>query len=324
MVEEGTDEAFRRCILSISLEIPEPQVVLESLSAVAADHHLGPASVEFELPHSGCPAILDPFNRRLKVYELNAADLSASVAAAPLGADESVVGKITAYALPGESQLWEELGFRQEAVIRGFYAEGVDAHLWAAYPNPAREACEKDEAHRVGVEVAQSKASLETVALPEGFECRVAALADASDIADLMANTFPVYPSAISEHIISEQIRTEANHFRLVENLQGEVVAVASAELDKERSSAEMTDCATRPDFRGRGLMAHILSRLETDLLRRFGISDLYTIARADEVGMNCVFSKLDYEFTGRLVNNCRMPNGWESMNVWCKNSAFA
>ena len=50
-------------------------------------------------------------------------------------------------------------------------------------------------------------------------------------------------------------------------------------------------------------------------------IHDLYTLARADEVGMNCVFAKLGYAYTGRLVNNCRMPNGWESMNIWCKSA---
>lgn len=324
MVEGVSGEDLRRCILSIHLEVPEPQIVLESLSAVAADFQLGAASVEFELPGSGCPAILDPFNRRLKVYELCAADLGVSVAAASSMAEESIIGKVTAYALPGEDRLWEEMGFRQEAVIKGFYPDSMDAHLWAAYPNGARETCLKEEDHQAGVVVAEAKAPLVEPDLLAGFECRIASPDDAAEIAGLMAQTFPVYPSPISEHLISEQIRTEANHFRMVENALGEVVAVASAELDKERSSAEMTDCATRADQRGQGLMAYLLSRLEADLLRRFAISDLYTIARAEELGMNCVFSKLGYEYTGRLVNNCRMPNGWESMNVWCKNSAAA
>ena len=310
--------------MSIQLELPEPQIVLDSLSAVAAVHHLGAVSVEFEMPGSGCPAILDPFNRRLKVYELSAGDMSASVTAVSINPDDHVIGKVTAYALPGEGRLWADLGFRQEAVIRGFYPDSVDAHLWAAYPNPERETCAKESLYEAAVSVAESKETLSSPALMNGFECRLAASEDAGDIADLMGRIFPVYPSPISEHVIGEQIRSESNLFRVVEDLQGEIVAVASAELDKERSSAEMTDCATRPDQRGRGLMAHILSKLESDLLSRFGIRDLYTIARAEEVGMNCVFSKLGYEYTGRLVNNCRMPSGWESMNVWCKNSAYA
>ena len=83
-----------------------------------------------------------------------------------------------------------------------------------------------------------------------------------------------------------------------------------------------MTDCATRPDQRGGGHMAYLLHRLAQDVRKERGITDLYTLARADEVGMNCVFGKLGYVYTGRLVNNCRMPNGWESMNVWCKSTA--
>lgn len=308
--------------MSIQLEIPEPQLVLDSLSAVAAEHHLGSVSVEFEMPGAGCPAVLDPFNRRLKVYDLNAGDLSACVSPATPGPDDQVIGKITAYALPGEGRLWAELGFRQEAVIRGFYPDSVDAHIWAAYPNPERETCAKTNEYEATVSVAASKETLDSLSLAEGFECRVAQAEDASGIAELMEQIFPVYPSPISEHLISEQIRSEANLFRVVQDQAKEIVAVASAELDKERSSAEMTDCATRPEFRGQGFMAYLLDRLESDLLCRFGISDLYTIARAEEVGMNCVFSKLGYEYTGRLVNNCRMPTGWESMNVWCKSSA--
>jgi RimJ/RimL family protein N-acetyltransferase len=65
--------------------------------------------------------------------------------------------------------------------------------------------------------------------------------------------------------------------------------------------------------------MIHLLHRLEDDMFGDFGIRDLYTLARADEVGMNRALARLGYAYTGRLVNDCRMPNGWESLNVWCK-----
>lgn len=309
---------------SLNLDLPDPQTVLTGLSAVAARHHLGPEPVEFELPGMECQAVLDPFNRRLKVYELSATDLSASLPATPDPVEELVIGKVTAYALPGESRTWEMMGFRREAVIRGFYPEGVDAHLWATYPNPDRLSSQKEGVHQAGVAIAESKPVLASPELPLGYECRVAEPADAAEIANLMTQTFPVYPSPIEESLIEAQIRTYANHFRMVLDPCGDTVAVASAEIDHQRSSAEMTDCATRPDCRGRGLMVHILAELEADLLRLFEVTDLYTIARADEIGMNCVFSKSGYDFTGRLMNNCRMPNGWESMNVWCKSSLTA
>jgi hypothetical protein len=68
--------------------------------------------------------------------------------------------------------------------------------------------------------------------------------------------------------------------------------------------------------------MSVILRNLERDLADEFGITDVYTIARANQAGMNCSFAKLGYTYTGRLVNNCRMPEGYESMNVWCRDAS--
>jgi putative beta-lysine N-acetyltransferase len=332
VLQEGTPTTFPGGAMPVfDLEIPEPQVVLDSLSAVALENHSGPVMTEFALPGVECPAILDPLNRRLKVYEIGAQEMTASlVECADLAGsthpsnEPPVIGKVTAYALPGDERVWEDMGFRQEAVIRGFYPDGIDAHLWAAYPNPYRESCSKELVHEAGVAIAESKAPIEVASLPIGYESRLAEPTDAGEIAELMSLVFPVYPSPIDEALIEEQIRSQSNLFRVVEDLGGDIIALASAEIDHGRSSAEMTDCATRPDMRGRGLMAYILAWLEQDLRRLFGLTDLYTIARADEIAMNCVFSKLGYDFTGRLINNCRMPNGWESMNVWCKSASPA
>ena len=171
------------------------------------------------------------------------------------------------------------------------------------------------------MELAQGKALVAAPTLTSEFTSEIARVEDSGEIAQLLDQTFEDYPTPISQEVVAEQIAEELNLFRVVRTLEGDMAAVASAEMDHQRGSAEMTDCATRPDFRGQGLMAYILRTLERDVYRRHDISDLYTIARADEVGMNCVFSKLGYSFEGRLVNNCRMPNGWESMNVWCLNS---
>ncbi|MEO7164723.1 MAG: GNAT family N-acetyltransferase, partial [Bdellovibrionia bacterium] len=94
--------------------------------------------------------------------------------------------------------------------------------------------------------------------------------------------------------------------------------AVASAELHPEQRNAELTDCATHPDSRGLGLMSQILSLLEEELIQRNYISS-YSMARARSFGMNNVFFRLKYEFTGRMVNNCDIFGCYEDMNVWVK-----
>jgi putative beta-lysine N-acetyltransferase len=130
---------------------------------------------------------------------------------------------------------------------------------------------------------------------------------------------FTDYPSSLAPEHLCRLVSTGASFFVTARDQKGTLVATMSAEIDKAHGSAEMTDCATRPDHRGRGLMPYLLATLEREVPERFAIQDFYTIARADPLAINAVFARQGYDYTGRLVNNCRMPNGWESMNVWCK-----
>ena len=279
-------------------------------------------SLQIELPlETGSQALVyDAYNERMKLYGVRPQDIAEH---APTDVEEELASKITVYAPAGDDRQWKDIGFQKEAVIRGFFEE-EDAHLWAAYTSENREMSPRELEHQRTVELAMAKPVLEDAPLAAGFESDLASVEDSSEIATLLDNTFEDYPTPIDQDIIAEQIANEDNFFRIVRDADGQVAAVASAEMDHARMSAEMTDCATRPTARGQGLMAFILSTLETDIGRRFDIRDLYTIARADEIGMNCVFSKLGYAFEGRLINNCRMPNGWESMNVWCRDSRLA
>lgn len=65
--------------------------------------------------------------------------------------------------------------------------------------------------------------------------------------------------------------------------------------------------------------MKELIRALEKELSERsFLIS--YTLCRASAPpGINAAFSSLGYAFTGRLVNNCRIGNGFEDMNIWCR-----
>jgi putative beta-lysine N-acetyltransferase len=176
----------------------------------------------------------------------------------------------------------------------------------------------REAEHAATVDLARSKPRVEPE-LPDGYRYRRVEAGDARTVADLLRRTFPDYPSPLDDAHVHLLIAEGSSRFGLILAPDGSPAATASAEIDPVHRSAEMTDCATEPAHRGRGLMAVLLRRIEEEVLRATGIRDLYTLARADEVGMNCVFAKLGYEFTGRLVNNCRMPNGWESMNVWCR-----
>lgn len=261
---------------------------------------------------------VDRHNRRIRfVGPSRPADVDDWLSAASGSLDRA--GKIIVYA--GDvDRGWSRRGFVPEARIARFFADGRDAVVWSAFldvrrrenPHAARE-------DRV-VALARGKA-LDGVAasVPPEFLSRPAEPADADEVSSLLRKTFSEYPDPIDRGTVRRWIANGERYFRVVER-RGSIVACASADVDPVNRCAELTDCATLPAMRGMGLMTLILSGLEADC-EEAEITDTYTLARAGEVGINVAFARLGYEFTGRLVNNCRMPDGWESMNVWCRNS---
>lgn len=300
----GEDVLDTRKVYTIQVGAPEPGGA--------------PAGASIEVQY-------DPYNRRLKFFDLAPGDARNSMAIASTFENDrpnDLYSKIIVYARAGQDA-FEDLGMRKEAAIRGYFRNGDDAELWAKYLDEERSVEQDKETNDKVYEIAQTKQPVEP-SLPPGYTSAPATIEHAEEIAALMGDTFDDYPTPITVDAIRRIIKDRASAFRVVRNEMGDVVASASGEMHHTRRSAEMTDCSTRPDQRGKGLMSWILRALEDDLRREFGITDLYTIARAVETGMNCSFAKLGYTYTGRLINNCRMPEGWESMNVWCKSTGKA
>ena len=297
------------------------QPVLNDLLGVGCRTSRRPQNFSWELSDgSSRDLVYDPYNHRLKIYRLGPDDLrdeNIRFWKAGLNDAEAAYSKLIVYALPGDEPRWVREGFLREAIILSYFADGQDAWIWSAFTPGEREMAPRDGEHEQTVELAAGKPTVQPV-LEAGFTCRQARLGDARILSDIMNQVFSDYPTLLDVGTIQEQIRTGSNLYRLAFTREGRLAAAASAEIDPGMRSAELTDCATLPIFRGHGLMAFILAQLERDLIRDLGITSLYTMARADEVGMNCVFSKLGWIYSGRLVNNCRMPNGWESMNIWC------
>lgn len=265
--------------------------------------------------------VFDPHNRRLKLFRLEADEVRRpEVRFWKDGLDDAdcPYTKLIVYGLPGDEMAWVRQGYVREGIILGYFADGTDAWIWSAFAPGGRDLAPRDGRHDEIVDLAADKPTVEP-APPAGYRCRRAGPDDADAISALLGEVFPDYPTPTDPATVRRQIEQAANVYRLMLDRDGRLAAAASAEIDHARRSAELTDCATRPEHRGAGLMAWLLRELERDMVRDFGITDLYTIARADEVGMNCVFSKLGWIYTGRLVNNCRMPGGWESMNLWCR-----
>lgn len=206
-----------------------------------------------------------------------------------------------------------EAGMEVEAVMPGFY-EGREGCvvLGAAIDG------ELVSAH--GAEVARVDALLKEPRAPKprpDVVTRRAEVEDAEAIAALLGEVFAAYPTPSDDPAyVAAQLR-EGTPFRLVED-GGEIIACASADLVTEARTAELTDCATRPDARGRGLMRALLGDLMDDL-RELEYPTAFTMARARIPGVNIAFQRLGFVWRGRMVQSCRIGQGIEDMNVWSR-----
>ncbi len=140
---------------------------------------------------------------------------------------------------------------------------------------------------------------------------------DAEKIAKLIDITFHDYPTPSHN---PAYIRTQIENgvpFRYIED-EGRMVACASADLVPDALAAELTDCATLPEYRKRGYMMKLLSDLMWDLEQK-NYHSAFTFARARVPGINILFKKLGFEYCGCVHRSCRIGDGLEDMNIWIR-----
>lgn len=209
-------------------------------------------------------------------------------------------------------------GYASEARIPGFFQRQDDAHFMGKYLCPRRKQEQKPDLVQQLVETARSKEPLlEPAVLDDHLTCRRVTPKDAGQMAELYRQVFASYPFPI--HDAGYLIQTMEEHVIYHGIWDGpDLLALASAEMDRDHANAEMTDFATRPDCRGKGLAQVLLGTLE-EAAATEGITTAYTIARSYSAGMNITFAKNDYQFSGTLTNNTNISGGLESMNVWHK-----
>jgi putative beta-lysine N-acetyltransferase len=212
-----------------------------------------------------------------------------------------------------------QMGYKEEALVPGFYRGEVDAMFMGFYLKPERERVANAEELKVVVQTAKQKGDAGQIrsALPDGSEMAQATIADATEIAALYRTVFATYPFPIHDPAyIQETMKSHIEYFVVRE--KGELVAASSAEMDLKSLNVEMTDFATLPTLRGKGYASLLLQRME-EAMRQRGMKTAYTIARAVSYGMNITFARMGYAFGGTLFNNTNISGEIESMNIWYK-----
>ena len=264
-----------------------------------------------------------PMNDRIYVMNWNKADPDKVLPGLQDLAERENLGKIIAKVPASVAPRLASEGYRREAEIPGYFSDDEDAVFMGRYLDKLRSKPENREKLDRVLRLAGDKAdddlcddgevderlrSLHLVAIREEH---------AVQVAELYKKVFDTYPFPIHDpEYIIETMQSHVDYFGIFKNKQ--LIALASAEMDKPRRAVEMTDFATLPEWRGVGLATVLLEKME-EAMRKLEMRMAYTIARGPSAGINIVFARQGYEFGGRLVNNTNISGNIQSMNVWYK-----
>jgi len=260
---------------------------------------------------------LDQYNQRIKILRYQAEDFHAMIMKIRWIAEANGFDKIICMAPRSDWQKFLRYGYVLEAVIK-YYLNGDDAYVMSKFRSQERLSSGSLMEETLLIENIMSAIDPSApTELDPSLKIRMALPSDVQNLISLYQEIFETYPSPLIHASYFEAIFQKESIFALCEK-DGQIIAAASAELSPRYQAAELTDCATRKSARGLGIMTHILRYLENELIKRKYICS-YTMARARSYGMNNVFNRLNYEFLGRLVNNCDIYGAYEDMNIWVR-----
>lgn len=227
------------------------------------------------------------------------------------------LGKVICNCESESSTLFHDAGFKLEGKINGYF-KGKDALCMSYFIDTEREFCSNFSQKESLIRECIDKKSI-FKNYNNNFEVliRNANENDIDEMIKLFSTVFSSYPSPIyDKNFIKETMNQKVLYKVAVYN--GKIVSIASADMDKENLNAEITDCATYPDYSNKGILSGIIYSLECNL-RANGFMTLYSLSRAINPSINFVLSRHNYIFTGRMVNNCNICGTLEDMNIWVK-----
>ena len=258
-----------------------------------------------------------PENDRIYLLKVHPEDMSGLRERVDALLEEKGYGKVIAKVPLGLSQPFLEAGYREEARIPGLYQgreDGLFLVRYASRPGRDQEPF-PEEVSRVRRRLDQDTGRSQRGDLQGAWVIRRAGEDDLPEMAQLYRQVFPSYPFPIDDpEYLRETMKGSVRYTGAWRS--GRLLALASVEMDVGGQNAEMTDFATLPEGRGKGLALNLLKAGE-EIARQEGLLTLYTIARAPSVGMNLTFKRAGYRFSGTLVHNTWIFGRIESMNVW-------
>lgn len=262
-------------------------------------------------------AYIDLTNKRIKVLNYRIQDWQKAVSWLDRAAGQHQLGKILFNIRRSENHVLENFGYILEGVIPAFF-RGEDALCYSRFTDFDRSKSQYYETEEeILTKIKNEQHRAETKELPAGLKVNKIGHEQAGDLVALYRKIFSTYPSPLlNPDYVRKVMNTHVSFWGAFNS--DTVISAASAEMDLPNCNAEITDCATLPEYRGQGLLSHLIIILEKEMQAR-EIGSLYSLARAGSYGMNAALYRLGYEYKGRFINNCHIGGRFEDMNLWTK-----
>lgn len=261
---------------------------------------------------------LDNVNKRVKILDSSNISIQALEKIIDF-ATLNQAGKIIGNCNLSNLKIFTEAGFCIEGKIAGFF-QGKDAYCLSYFIDSKRKiaanSVEEDMLINQCLKIHGKYSARGSNTLP--YSIRTATQRDIGEIVALFSTVFSTYPTPVYDEDYLSQTMNGKILYKVAE-LEGKIIGIASADMDIENLNAEMTDCATYSEYRGKGVLSNIINELELELKNRNFIT-LYSLSRAINIGINMVLCKHEYKYAGRLINNCNICGAFEDMNIWTKN----
>lgn len=260
--------------------------------------------------------LLDQYNSRIILSECAGKKERAIARLRELGSEKSL-GKIIYFANIEDKNLFQREGFVEEGIIEDYF-KGDDAYCLSYFNDPQRQNSAEEGRENKIIEKALQEQPFGMEGKASEYTLRLAKPRDAGDIAKLIDRVFDTYPTPMNNEEYIKKVMDNEVRLVVAESKDGSIASVASAEMKKNLGNAEITDCATLEEHRGKGLMSHLIGYLEKQLTEE-GFIVLYSLARALSPAVNIVLRRSGYKYTGRMVKNCNIMGKFEDMNIWVK-----